>query len=89
MVRCRPGTQESRAGSAGQVWIPASAFALRATADAQGRDTRGIGPFAVTEGSRLASNLFQPGTPDALAFTVAPHLQIINYRGCFSPFAGI
>jgi hypothetical protein len=25
----------------------------------------------------------------ALAFTVAPHLQIINHRGCFSPFAGI
>jgi len=25
----------------------------------------------------------------ALAFTVAPHLQIINYRGCFSPFVGI
>jgi hypothetical protein len=24
-----------------------------------------------------------------LAFTVAPHLQIINYRGCFSPFVGI
>jgi hypothetical protein len=23
------------------------------------------------------------------AFTVAPHLQPINYRGCFSPFAGI
>jgi hypothetical protein len=26
---------------------------------------------------------------DRLAFTVAPHLQIINYRGCFSPFGGI
>jgi hypothetical protein len=25
----------------------------------------------------------------ALAFTIAPHLQIINYRGCFSPFVGI
>jgi hypothetical protein len=25
----------------------------------------------------------------ALAFTVAPHLQLINYLGCFSPFAGI
>jgi hypothetical protein len=25
----------------------------------------------------------------ALAFTVAPHLQPINYRGCFSPFVGI
>jgi hypothetical protein len=25
----------------------------------------------------------------ALAFTVAPHLQLINHRGCFSPFAGI
>jgi len=25
----------------------------------------------------------------APAFTVAPHLQIINYRGCFSPFVGI
>jgi hypothetical protein len=24
-----------------------------------------------------------------LAFTIAPHLQIINYRGCFSAFAGI
>jgi hypothetical protein len=24
-----------------------------------------------------------------LAFTVAPHLQTINYRVCFSPFAGI
>jgi hypothetical protein len=24
-----------------------------------------------------------------LAFTLAPHLQIINYRGCFSPFVGI
>jgi hypothetical protein len=22
-------------------------------------------------------------------FTVAPHLQIINYPGCFSPLAGI
>ena len=25
----------------------------------------------------------------ALAFTVAPHLQPINHRGCFSPFVGI
>jgi hypothetical protein len=25
----------------------------------------------------------------ALAFTIAPHLQTINYRGCFSRFAGI
>jgi hypothetical protein len=25
----------------------------------------------------------------ALAFTVAPHLQIINHCGCFSPFVGI
>jgi hypothetical protein len=25
----------------------------------------------------------------ALAFTVVPHLQIINYRGRFWPFAGI
>jgi hypothetical protein len=24
-----------------------------------------------------------------LAFTVAPHLQTINHRGCFSPFVGI
>jgi hypothetical protein len=24
-----------------------------------------------------------------LAFTLAPHLQLINYHGCFSPFAGI
>jgi hypothetical protein len=24
-----------------------------------------------------------------LAFTLAPHLQIINYRGRFSPFPGI
>jgi hypothetical protein len=24
-----------------------------------------------------------------LAFTIAPHLQLINHRGCFSPFAGI
>jgi len=24
-----------------------------------------------------------------LAFTVAPHLQTINYRGRFSPFVGI
>jgi hypothetical protein len=24
-----------------------------------------------------------------LAFTLAPHLQLINHRGCFSPFAGI
>jgi hypothetical protein len=24
-----------------------------------------------------------------LAFTIAPHLQIINYRGCFSAFGGI
>jgi hypothetical protein len=30
-----------------------------------------------------------PSSGIALAFTVAPHLQIINYRGCFSPFAGI
>jgi hypothetical protein len=30
-----------------------------------------------------------PGTPDALAFTIAPHLQIINYRGRFWGFAGI
>jgi hypothetical protein len=27
--------------------------------------------------------------PVRFAFTVAPHLQIINYRGCFSPFVGI
>jgi hypothetical protein len=27
--------------------------------------------------------------PDALAFTVAPHLQIINYRSGFSRFVGI
>jgi hypothetical protein len=25
----------------------------------------------------------------ALAFTLAPHLQIINHRGRFSPFVGI
>jgi hypothetical protein len=25
----------------------------------------------------------------ALAFTVAPHLQLINYRGCFCRFDGI
>jgi hypothetical protein len=25
----------------------------------------------------------------ALAFTLAPHLQIINHRGCFSRIAGI
>jgi hypothetical protein len=25
----------------------------------------------------------------ALAFTIAPHLQIINYRGRFSRFVGI
>jgi hypothetical protein len=24
-----------------------------------------------------------------LAFTLAPHLQPINHRGCFSPLAGI
>jgi hypothetical protein len=24
-----------------------------------------------------------------LSFTIAPHLQPINHRGCFSPFAGI
>jgi len=24
-----------------------------------------------------------------LAFTLAPHLQLINYRGRFSPFVGI
>jgi hypothetical protein len=30
-----------------------------------------------------------PGHTSLLAFTIAPHLQIINYRGCFSPFAGI
>jgi len=24
-----------------------------------------------------------------IAFTVAPHLQIINYPGCFSRFVGI
>jgi hypothetical protein len=27
--------------------------------------------------------------PDSLAFTIAPHLQIINYRGRFWGFAGI
>ena len=26
---------------------------------------------------------------DRLAFTLAPHLQLINHRGCFSPFVGI
>ncbi|QWG14062.1 hypothetical protein KMZ29_05000 [Bradyrhizobium sediminis] len=33
----------------------------------------------------------KPVIPDArpLAFTLAPHLQIINYRDCFSPFVGI
>jgi len=25
----------------------------------------------------------------ALAFTIAPHLQPINHRSCFCPFAGI
>jgi hypothetical protein len=29
-----------------------------------------------------------PASP-ALAFTLAPHLQTINYRGRFWPFAGI
>jgi hypothetical protein len=29
-----------------------------------------------------------PAAP-RLAFTLAPHLQIINYRGRFSRFAGI
>jgi hypothetical protein len=27
--------------------------------------------------------------PRGATFTVAPHLQIINYPGCFSRFAGI
>jgi hypothetical protein len=30
---------------------------------------------------------FQPGK--AACFTLAPHLQLINYRGRFSPFVGI
>jgi hypothetical protein len=29
------------------------------------------------------------GGAAALAFTIAPHLQTINYRGCFSPFGGL
>jgi hypothetical protein len=28
-------------------------------------------------------------SPLRLAFTLAPHLQPINHRGCFSPLAGI
>jgi len=33
----------------------------------------------------------KPVIPGALmlAFTVAPHLQTINHRGCFSRFVGI
>jgi hypothetical protein len=30
-----------------------------------------------------------PGLAEPLAFTVAPHLQLINYRGCFCRFVGI
>ena len=38
-------------------------------------------------GSSAQSGRFRPRLP--LAFTLAPHLQLINYRGCFSPFVGI
>jgi hypothetical protein len=38
-------------------------------------------------GNRPKNRAFRPHS--ALAFTIAPHLQIINYRGCFSPFGGI
>jgi hypothetical protein len=37
----------------------------------------GIGPIPVISAGRT------------LAFTIAPHLQIINYRGRFWGFAGI
>ena len=47
-----------------------------------------IDPFGVTNRARITRNLFA-GNPDALAFTIAPHLQIINYRGRFWGIAGI
>jgi hypothetical protein len=42
----------------------------------------------------IGNGLFWPkirAFPDesALAFTLVPHLQLINYRGRFSPFGGI
>jgi hypothetical protein len=50
-----------------------------------------------TRGNPVKMNkwlLFQPNfrafpATSALAFTLAPHLQPINYRGRFSPFGGI
>jgi hypothetical protein len=55
--------------------------------------------MAPTEGAHFALTVLQigfgsalkwevPGAP-RLAFTLAPHLQTINHRGCFSPFVGI
>jgi hypothetical protein len=75
MMRCRPGTQEAGHGKSGPAWVPA-----------QGRDTGAfIQPFPTLSHPKLVHR----GTPDALAFTIAPHLQIINYRGRFWGFAGI
>jgi hypothetical protein len=39
----------------------------------------GVGPALKSVGRAL----------HRVAFTLAPHLQTINHRGCFSPFVGI
>jgi hypothetical protein len=60
-------------------WLWASAFAGATLTES---------PDGMADGSRPGQNLFAR-YPQRLAFTLAPHLQIINHRGRFRGFAGI
>jgi hypothetical protein len=51
-----------------------------------GRLSWRLGPFEIC--AEITSQQIIPAAP-ALAFTLAPHLQRINHRDCFSPFGGI
>ncbi|MFZ2156900.1 MAG: hypothetical protein WAV72_12365 [Bradyrhizobium sp.] len=61
--------------------------------------TRTAGPASRQPGRRFTQAALATSIPSAekpvipatrpLAFTLAPHLQIINYQDCFSPFVGI
>ena len=58
MMRCRPGTQASWSRECEAGMVPASAFALPATADAARPGHERDWAFAVVDGARPAQNLF-------------------------------
>jgi hypothetical protein len=59
--------------------------------DESGGFPSGAADFADRPCGSVSESALKPVIPAAapLAFTIAPHLQLINYRGCFSPFVGI